>query len=241
MSSSLSQITPHERKTSNHAVIILASGLSQRLGQAKQLLRKEGEPLMCSMLKLALTTKPQAIVVVIHDNNPVIVKAIIDLACQYPSIRTVKNPQPETGMAHSLFLGIEALSDLSLSVERILIMGIDQVLLGEPHLTKLLAGEQPVVASGYQSWTHSDDMTLNDSSTANPSERDIVGLPLVIDRALLKQWQSTLAGDKGLRHLIRALSPSQIGRVTNRQLSYDIDTPEQLAYAQQKGWLDKQL
>lgn len=228
--------------TSNHAVIILASGLSQRLGQAKQLLSKEGEALIRVMLKLAVTTQPQAIILIIPDHHQAITDAVADLAAQYPIIRMVVNPQPETGMAHSLYLGIEALGDANVLVERVLIMGIDQIRLDELHLAALLAGKQPVVASGYSSWVrmrvHTDKRHLDDDALVNSSAKTIAGLPLVIDEGLLKQWQSTLTGDKGLRHFIRALPPSQISTVTNVQLSYDIDTPEQLAYAQQKGWLD---
>lgn len=225
--------------TSNHAVIILASGLSQRLGQAKQLLSKEGEALIRIMLKLAVTTQPQAIIVIIPDDHQAIMDAVADLAAQYPMIQMVVNPQPETGMAHSLYLGIEALGDANVPVERVLIMGIDQIRLDESHLAALLAGSQPVVASGYPSWAHTDKRHLDADALVKSSAKTIAGLPLVIDEGLLKQWQSALTGDKGLRHLIRALPPSQISTVTNIQLSYDIDTPEQLAYAQQKGWLDK--
>lgn len=225
--------------TSNHAVIVLASGLSQRLGQAKQLLSKEGEALIRIMLKLAVTTQPQAIIVIIPDHHQAMTDAVADLAAQYPMIQMVVNPQPETGMAHSLYLGIEALGDANVPVERVLIMGIDQIRLDELHLAALLAGSQSVVASGYHSWVHTDKRHLDDDALVNSSAKTIVGLPLVIDEGLLKQWQSTLTGDKGLRHLIRALPPSQVSTVTNIQLSYDIDTPEQLAYAQQKGWLDK--
>lgn len=224
--------------TSNRAVIVLASGLSQRLGQAKQLLSKEGEALIRIMLKLAVTTQPQAISVIIPDHHQAMTDAVADLAAQYPMIQMVVNPQPETGMAHSLYLGIEALGDANVSVERVLIMGIDQIRLDESHLAALLAGSQSVVASGYHSWAHTDKRHLDDDDLVNSSAKTIAGLPLVIDEGLLKQWQSTLTGDKGLRHLIRALPPSQISTVTNIQLSYDIDTPEQLAYAQQKGWLD---
>ena len=224
--------------TSNHAVIILASGLSQRLGQVKQLLSKEGEALIRVMLKLAVTTQPQAIILIIPDHHQAITDAVADLATQYPIIRMVVNPQPETGMAHSLYLGIEALGDTNVPVERVLIMGIDQIRLDKLHLAALLAGKQPVVASGYSSWAHTDKRYLDDDALVNSSAKTIAGLPLVIDEGLLKQWQSSLTGDKGLRHFIRRLLPSQISTVTNVQLSYDIDTPEQLAYAQQKGWLD---
>lgn len=227
-------------KNNNHAAIILASGLSQRLGQAKQLLFKNGEPLICSMIKLALSTKPQTIIVVIPDNKPVIKSAIAELALQYSIIQTVINPTPETGMAYSLSLGIRALMNLGDSlVNRVLIMGIDQILLDEVHLMALLAGKQPVVASGYHNWSHLDEMHLNKNSATNTSTQNIIGLPLAINYKLLKQWQTVLSGDKGLRHLIRGLPPNQIHAVSNKQLSYDIDTPEQLVYAKQRGWIDE--
>jgi len=92
--------------TANHAVIILASGLSQRLGQAKQLLNKTATPLISYMTMLALTTKPQAIIVVIPDNNSMIDSVMSELSVQHPVIRTVMNPTPETGMANSLYLAL---------------------------------------------------------------------------------------------------------------------------------------
>ena len=227
-------------KPPNHAVVILASGLSLRLGQAKQLLCKDGEPLICFMTKLALSTKPQAIIIVIPDNQPSIASAMNELAFQYSMIQMVVNSTPEIGMAYSLDLAIEAVTQLTSSlIERVLIMGVDQVLLDEQHLAKLLADKRSVVASTYGSWQYSNNMNLNETSAATVLKQNIIGLPLTIDCDLLREWQALLVGDKGLRYLIRGLPPSQISTVVNNQLSYDIDTPEQLAHAKQQGWLDK--
>ena len=227
-------------KNNNHAAIILASGLSQRLGQAKQLLFKNGEPLICSMINLTLATQPQAIIIVIPDDNPSIASAITELASQHASIYIAMNPTPKMGMAHSLYLGIEALGDLDDSlINRVLIIGVDQVLLDEAHLMALLAGKHSVVSSEYNSWQMIDDRQVEQNSTPAQSTKNIMGLPLVIDCTLLRQWQSKLIGDKGLRQLIRRLPPNQIHAVSNKQLSYDIDTPEQLAYAKQQGWIDE--
>ncbi|WP_201575291.1 nucleotidyltransferase family protein [Psychrobacter sp. H8-1] len=227
--------------TKNHAVIILASGLSQRLGQAKQLLKKDGEPLIRYMTKLALATQPKAIMIVIPEDNPLIASAVTELATQYAIIHMVTNPTPETGMAHSLYLGIEALVNLDDSlINHILIMGIDQILLNESHLIELLAGQQTVVASGYSSLRHwSNGQDLDETTDTEAFKKDIIGLPLSIDYELLKQWQALLTGDKGLRHLIRGLPVIQISSVDNHQLSYDIDTPEQLVYARQQGWVNE--
>lgn len=227
--------------TQNHATIILASGLSQRLGQAKQLISKDGEPLIRYMTNIALATQPQAIIIVIPEDNPLIASAVTELAAQHANVHTVTNPTPETGMAHSLYLGIEALVNLDDSlVNRVLIMGIDQVLLDEEHLLTLLAGTQTVVASGYSSLRHwSNGQDLDETTDTEAFKKDIIGLPLSIDYELLKQWQALLTGDKGLRHLIRGLPTSQISTVDNHQLSYDIDTPEQLVYARQQGWVNE--
>ncbi|HBL96817.1 MAG TPA: nucleotidyltransferase family protein, partial [Psychrobacter sp.] len=176
---------------------------------------------------------PQAVIVVIPDKHPAVASVVTELAVQYPAVQAVVNPKPETGMADSLRLGIESIASLgNSSIERVLIIGVDQVLLDQSHLMALLAGEQSVVASSYHSWTYSDELSATE-------QKNIIGLPLVIDTGLLRQWQTELTGDKGLRHLIRALPPSQIHTVINKQLSYDIDTPAQLAFAQKKGWLDQ--
>ncbi|MBI0426632.1 nucleotidyltransferase family protein [Psychrobacter sp. NG27] len=223
-----------ERQRQNHAVIILASGLSQRLGEPKQLLIKSGEPLIIYMTRLAITTNSQAIVVVIPDNHRLIASAITELADQYPAVKIVVNPKAETGMAHSLSLGIKRIVGFEAdSIDRVLIMGVDQILLDEHHITALLAGKQTVVASHYHNWQR-----LEKYQNLYEGASDIIGLPLAINYKLLRQWQPELIGDKGLRNLIRVLPAEQIGMVDNDQLSYDIDTPEQLAFAIRQGWLE---
>ena len=216
--------------TSSHAVIILASGLSLRLGHSKQLLSKDNQPLIHHISKLALATEPKAVFIVIPQDNQAIVAAISELVTKNSNVIVIVNPTPKTGMAHSLSLAIKALNDPALPVDRVLIMGVDQILLDSPHLDRLLAGKQKVVASRY---TH-----LNEDFSVNHSKANIVGLPIAIDYKLLRQWQSQLQGDKGLRHLIRGLADEQVRAVINNKLSYDIDTPEQFAFAQAQGWLD---
>ena len=214
-----------------HTVIILASGLSTRLGHPKQWLSKEGDPLLIYMTKQALVTQPQAIIVIIPKDNVAIEAAVNRLKVQMTTIDVVVNLAPETGMAHSLSLAIDALSKSdALSGDRVLIMGVDQVLLDSQHLKNLLAGKSGVTASRYRYW--------DNNAMLSETHGSLLGLPLVIDYEQLKQWQTHLEGDKGLRDLIRALPPNQIGHVDNHLLSYDIDTPEQLTYAQRHNWLD---
>ena len=252
-STSNSAALPNQNSSqqSSHTIIILASGLSRRLGEAKQLLYKNGVPLISHMIRLAASTNPQVIIVVIPKNEASIASEVAKLSDTHLHIKTVINQTPETGMGHSLYTAIEALTqfvnDKAFNhevVERVLIMGVDQVLLDIEHVNELLAGKHLVVASGYEHWQIFDMLSKDDhierrADAKNETKNPIVGLPLVIDYQLLKQWQLHISGDKGLRHLIRALSPSEIRTVFNKQLSYDIDTPEQLAYARQQGWVDK--
>ena len=236
---------------SSHTIILLASGLSRRLGEAKQLLYKNGVPLISHMIRLAASTNPQAIIVVIPKNDASIANEVTKLSDTHLNVKIAINQTPETGMGGSLYTAIEALTqfvndkDLNReAVERVLIMGVDQVLLDLEHVNGLLAGKHLVAASAYEPWQLLDMLSKNGhierkAEVKNETKNPIVGLPLVIDYQLIKQWQFHISGDKGLRHLIRALSPSEISTVFNKQLSYDIDTPEQLAYARQQGWVDK--
>lgn len=251
-STSNSAAIPNQNSSqqTNHAIIILASGLSRRLGQAKQLLCKNGVPLIRHILQLAITTSPQAIIIVIPKGVGKIANEIATLSDNHLNIKTVINQTPESGMGHSLYIAIEALTHFfndknfnHKAVDRVLIMGVDQILLDLEHANELLADKHLVVASGYEHWQILDTLTKDGhierrADTSHESTDLIVGLPLVIDYLLLKQWQLNLSGDKGLRHLIRALPPHQLTVVINPKLSYDIDTPEQLAYARQQGWVD---
>jgi len=257
-STSNSATLPNQNSSqqTNHAIIILASGLSRRLGQAKQLLFKNGVPLISHMIRLAASTNPQLIIVVIPKNKASIDSEVAKLSDTHLNVKIAINQTPETGMGHSLYVAIEALTyfvsnknfnDKDFNheaVERVLIMGVDQVLLDMEHVNGLLAGKHLAAASAYEPWQLLDTLAKNGhierkAEVKNETKNPIVGLPLVIDYQLLKQWQFHISGDKGLRHLIRALSPSEIRTVFNNQLSYDIDTPEQLAYARQQGWVDK--
>lgn len=256
----ISTLTSTDGLTSHHAIIVLASGLSRRLGEPKQLLCKNGEPLITHMVKLALSTKPQAIIIVIPNDNSVtqtqssitkrLQSVLKPLATQFASIHTVINPIPETGMAQSLNLAIEAIKRLvNVSIEQVLIMAVDQVLLDKAHLMALLTGSRKVVASSYVYDVYDDDVAGDNDGQRIDREKDkrqtikppkdIIGIPLVIDYKQLKCWQISLIGDKGLRSLIRELPSHDIFTVKNNQLSYDIDTPKQLIYAKQQGWLDK--
>lgn len=244
----------------SHWVILLAAGESRRLGQPKQLLKKEGETLIRYMAQLALATAPQALVVVTPAGNPEITHAIADL-----TVEVVINPNPEQGMATSLSLAISKLVELidnplvqdqddpytedyykgddarnSCLEPRpqspsVLIMSVDQVCLTDHHLRRLLSEQiseqNPLTPVGITISHRSPIVTASEY-------HGVIGLPLVVQWSQLKAWQARLSGDKGLRHLIRALATEECQTVPLAELANDIDTPEQLAWSRQQGWLD---
>ena len=247
MSVTPSNMTDQSHVKPCHAVILLAGGLSQRLGHAKQLIHKNQQPLLCHMAQLALTTQPSAVMVVVPTGQPKMISLLEQSVDDKDHLHIITNPAPHIGMAHSLDLGIHALHDWQNAqtssqagdIDRVLIMGVDQVLLNQAHLLDLLtAGDKHtcVTASQYpqlgSDHKHDDDTKDND-------KKYVTGLPLVVQYDMLRHWQPHLSGDKGLRPFIRALPDSHIARVTQADLSHDIDTPEQWRYAQEQGWIDR--
>lgn len=216
--------THHGHKQLQHCVMLLAAGQSRRLGQAKQLLSIQGQPLIRYMAQLALATQPANISIVIPQSCPSISAALDGLA-----VDLIANPTPETGMALSLSLAVDAIQlkrphPLATGPidPAILIMGVDQVRLHQEHLQQLLcqynvSAETLVTASQYAG---------------------VIGLPLVIRWSQLLAWQPQLSGDQGLRKLIRALPESTYSMIDLPELADDIDTPEQYDQARQHGWLD---
>ncbi len=229
----------------SHAVILLASGLSQRLGQPKQLLKKQSQPLLEVMTNLAMATNPSAILLVVASLQSETIQLGQTLAAQNNVVMPVINTEPEQGMAHSLCLAIDTLTAKvaqGLHIERVLILGVDQILLEATHLQQLLVGDNgirgikqvdsynKVIASHYPKSYEITEKTSSHLEHTDDS-KSIVGLPINIDYQLLTQWQPLLNGDKGLRYLIRGLSSEELSVVDNSKLSLDIDTPEQLQFA----------
>lgn len=219
--------------TSRHVVIILAAGLSTRLGTPKQLLCKHGQPLIEVMTKAALKTNPAAIIIISQNQSKNLADVLTSLSKLSNRNYIVINPAPEKGMGQSLNLGIKMLKSLpeSFGINRVLILGIDQIHLNSDFLQKLLAVKKVVAASRYPK-------DCNASANLDDPRANIVGLPIAIDYAKLMEWQDKLSGDKGLRVLIRSLDACQIATLTNPKLCYDIDTKSQLEFAQKNGWLD---
>ena len=80
-----------------HVAVVLAAGGSRRLGQPKQLLKRDGETLVHRAVRLALETKPQRVLLVVGGHAQAMRDAVADL-----EVEVVMNAGWEEGLASSV-------------------------------------------------------------------------------------------------------------------------------------------
>jgi molybdenum cofactor cytidylyltransferase len=114
--------------------IILAAGSSSRLGQAKQLLKIEGETLLRKTVLTVIDSGVDRVVVVLGSRYQEHQKEISDLF-----VSTIINPNWENGMGSSLKVGIRFVEENFPNCETVILTVCDQPLLNADHLKKLIA------------------------------------------------------------------------------------------------------
>lgn len=117
-------------KPYNLAAILLAAGPSSRLGQAKQLVRYEGETLVRRSARLLMKSVTGPVVAVTGAESGPVSEEIADLP-----VNTVFNPDWEMGMGGSIAFGARFAPDYP---DGILVMVCDQWLLHQDDLQKLI-------------------------------------------------------------------------------------------------------
>lgn len=194
------------------ATIILAAGSSSRLGEPKQLLRRDdGTTLVRRTAEIALSLGVGPVVVVLGANGEDVGHEIADL-----SLTTAINPDWATGLASSLQVGLSALPDIP--TDAFLILLTDQ-----PHVTADLLRQlidvrqstgRGIVASRYRT---------GGSAAFRPAAPAHLGVPALFDIRYKAEFM-TFTDDVGARKLIRQYSddcaevPFPLGAV-------DLDTP----------------
>ena len=130
------------------SAILLAAGSSSRMGQSKQLLLVENEPLLLRSTKAALTSSFENVIVVLGAQE----KQHRSVISHLP-IHIVLNQNWETGMGSSIKKGLGHLLNAQPQTQAIVIMVCDQPLLTSAHLDRITAGYQQthkrIVASHY--------------------------------------------------------------------------------------------
>lgn len=165
-----------------HNAVLLAAGGSSRLGQPKQLLLRQGTPLVRHIADLLLQTQPDRLIIVTGGNAETVEAVLAGLP-----VEICRNPGWETGLASSLQYAAQALKGSSYPV---LIAGTDQPRLTLTRLMQLLenSAEQNIV------------------SQYRP---DAQGIPVRLTAETLAR-ASELQGDKGFRDLWKGNPPLKI-------------------------------
>lgn len=201
------------RMSSDHVALLLAAGAGRRLGRSKQLLLRDGEPLLRRFARVALQTAPRRCVVVLGADADALIEVLQGL-----EVEVLRHADWAAGMGSSLAALRQHVQD-DTSLRRSLILGCDQPALDTPHLRALLE-EADRAASG----------------CATSGYAGVRGIPAVVAHAA---WADVpLHGDSGLRGLFAGLDVQSLGCVSAPALALDVDTPADLVAAQQRGWVD---
>jgi molybdenum cofactor cytidylyltransferase len=188
------------------AAIVLAAGVSSRLGQPKQLLMHGGETLLERTIRLANEAGAAPVITVLGANF-----AIIRASIGGTNSIHVINEHWEQGISTSIHAGLESLEDSAPNAAGALILACDQARLTADHLRALIeafaAQEEPsIAASAYAG---------------------VLGVPSVFPRMAFAGLRA-LRGDKGARSLL-VHPPCPMIAVPFPGGEVDIDRPEDLS------------
>jgi len=184
------------------AGLLLAAGLSRRMGRAKLLLPLAGRPVVRHAAEGLLAAGVEPLTVVVGPGDAV--AAALDGL----PVRLVVNPRPEAGQASSLVAGIAALTP-----------GTEAVLVA--------LGDQPFVAADViRQLIYALEGT--DKVIAAPRYRDGLGNP-VLFRARVFPEILALGGDRGARAVVERDAARVALVEIDHPMPADVDTPEDYA------------
>jgi molybdenum cofactor cytidylyltransferase len=182
------------------AAVVLAAGLSRRMGQAKLLMKVSGKAIIRYVVESVLAGGVDSVWVVTGpDVEP------IEAALNGLEVQIAVNLAPEEGQAASVRAGIAALPP---SVEAVLIALGDQPLLAPSIIPALLAARR-----------------ASPKLIVAPRYRDGQGNPVLFKREIFPELLR-LTGDQGARPIIQT-EPARVEWVDlDLPMPPDVDTPD---------------
>ena len=191
------------------AGILLAAGLSRRMGRAKLLLPLDGRPVVRHAAEGLLAAGVEPLSAVVGPDDEAVTAALADLR-----VRIVVNPHPEAGQASSLVAGIAALPP-----------GTEAVLVA--------LGDQPFVPAGViRELIYA--LQGSDKVIAAPHYRDGLGNPVLFRAAVFPELLA-LGGDRGARAVVER-DEARVALVeVDRPMPEDVDTPDDYARLRSRG------
>jgi molybdenum cofactor cytidylyltransferase len=194
-------------KTFRFGAIILAAGASKRMGEPKQLLALEGQPLIVRAVEATLASVTWPVVVVLGAHA----EKIRPLLALHP-ILIAENPAWAEGMASSLRAGITTLLQFSRSIDGALVALCDQPAFSPGVIAELLSAQhatgRSIVAARYNGRNGAPALFLREHFSA----------------------LAALTGEEGARALLNTPSEN-LATIELPALAVDLDTPEDFAAA----------
>jgi molybdenum cofactor cytidylyltransferase len=182
------------------AGIVLAAGLSRRMGQSKVLMKVGGRAIIRYVVESVLAGGVDSVWVVTGPDVEPIEAALAGIEAQI-----AVNPAPEEGQAGSVRTGIAALPP---SADAVLIALGDQPLLARSIIPALLAARR-----------------TSPKLIVAPRYRDGQGNPVVFKREIFPELLR-LTGDQGARPIIQQ-EPTRVEWVElDLPMPPDVDTPD---------------
>lgn len=182
------------------AGILLAAGLSRRMGRAKLVLPLGGRPVLRHSAERLLAAGLSPVVVVTGREHAATASALAGLA-----VDIVANPNPEAGQASSIRVGVASLPP-------------------DAEAALVALGDQPFVPADVIRRL-SDAFRSTHKPIAAPRYRDGLGNPVLFGAAVFAELLA-LGGDRGARAVVDR-DPGRVALVDVDQLMpQDIDTPE---------------
>jgi molybdenum cofactor cytidylyltransferase len=188
------------------AAIILAAGPSSRLGQPKQLVSVDDEPLLQRAIRCAGEAGATPVIVVLGAHREAIQRAI-----DFGATTVLVNDDWEEGMASSIRAGVRAVESGVAGSAGVLLMTCDQPQVTAEHLRKLIEefdgqGGTMLIASSYAR---------------------VIGTPAIFPRAMFTDLLA-LRGGRGARGLLTKASLPVV-EIQLEGGEVDIDRPQDLA------------
>ncbi|MEO8295965.1 MAG: nucleotidyltransferase family protein [Gemmatimonadota bacterium] len=191
--------------------IVLAAGLSHRFGSDKLVASLGEKPVLAHVLHVISQARDADLlaggVVITGPHSP-----LLDSMIAASGLERLTNPDPASGLSHSLLLGLGLLADRYPQADGALVCAGDQpgIRLStiEAIVTKWLRNETPVVRPRYL------------------AEKEVPGHPVLIGRDVWK-LASALQGDVGFGAILKKY-PELVTTVDIPGPNPDIDTPDDL-------------
>jgi CTP:molybdopterin cytidylyltransferase MocA len=185
-------------------VAILAAGESRRLGQPKQLVMIEGEPLLRRQCRIALEARVGEVVVILGSHAESCGAAIANLP-----LSTRLNEEWPEGLASSIRAATRAA--IEVNAAGMLIVHADQYRLTHDDLQRL----------------HAAWLSSNCLSACRARHEDYIGPPVILPAACFED-ALTLQGDEGARRILASLPAESLIDLEMPNAVDDLDIPAQL-------------